>query len=139
MVAKITLILLMMIIHSQQSWPQTLKVKSERQFKIAFASCYKVFNVENNPIFSSIEATNPDVFIWLGDVAYVDKRVVAPFIFAPNDNETNIREIYNFTFNDQKYQKMKKSTQVIGIYDDHDYNLNNGDGRLDLKHKEQIK
>jgi len=28
---------------------------------------------------------------------------------------------------------------VIGIYDDHDYNLNNGDGRLDREHKEQIK
>ena len=94
----------------RQSWPQKLESKSEQQLRIVFASCYKVVRIENNTIFESIEQKKPDVFIWLGDVAYVDKRVLPPFVFAANKNETNIREIYNFTYNDRKYQQLKRNT-----------------------------
>lgn len=41
------------------------------QLHIAFGSCYGIFGWESR-IFETIAADEPDLFIWLGDVAYLD-------------------------------------------------------------------
>ena len=44
---------------------------SDRELKIAFGSCYGLFNQWNN-IFEVIANTDPHVWMWTGDVAYTD-------------------------------------------------------------------
>ena len=38
----------------------------------------------NNSIFETISKLNPDTYIWLGDAAYVDVRIIPPFFYISN-------------------------------------------------------
>jgi phosphodiesterase/alkaline phosphatase D-like protein len=46
---------------------------SVQQYKVAFGSCSALTNTEDTSIFQNIANTNPDAFIWLGDVTYLDR------------------------------------------------------------------
>ena len=43
----------------------------EKGLRIAFGSCYGIYE-KRSDIFDTIATDEPDLFIWLGDVAYVD-------------------------------------------------------------------
>lgn len=46
-------------------------------YKLSFGSCFKYpsFKIDGDSIvFQAIKALKPDSFVWLGDLAYVDKR-----------------------------------------------------------------
>ena len=81
---------------------------------IAFGSCNH--QDKEQPLWSDIEASAPDLWIWTGDVVYADSTT------------TKERERY---FTKQKlqpdYQRFAAATPVTGTWDDHDYADNNSD------------
>lgn len=49
---------------------QTINVEDKDQISITFGSCYGIWD-RTSDIFKTI-APSTDIFIWLGDVAYID-------------------------------------------------------------------
>ncbi|WP_276390158.1 alkaline phosphatase D family protein [Eudoraea chungangensis] len=83
------------------------------ELTIAFGSCNKV-DIENL-LWDDILKSKPVLWIWGGDNIYADTEDV---------NE--IRAMYEAQNNIKGYKKLKRKTQVIGTWDDHDYGLNDG-------------
>ncbi|GAB2633528.1 alkaline phosphatase D family protein [Belliella aquatica] len=99
--------LLLLLLNFQQN------VEAQQITKIAFGSCNK--HDLPQPLWNPIQEDKPEVFIWLGDNVYGD---------------THNMELLESKYNTQKaipaYQKLKENTQVIGVWDDHDYGINDG-------------
>ena len=72
----------------------------------------------------------PDVFVWLGDVAYTDH----PLHFAPMRVDY-IKDRYDQTRNALGYSKLAEKTKIVGVWDDHDFGTN--DGGRHFPHKQQ--
>lgn len=80
---------------------------------IAFGSCNKLSYPQT--IWPHIIANSPQLWIWLGDIVYADT--------------TDLRALaahYKKLKTLPDYKKLRKNTQIIGIYDDHDYGINDG-------------
>jgi len=80
---------------------------------IAFGSCNKAN--EPQPLWAEIIQQQPDLWVWLGDNIYGDTP----------DMELMQQE-YQRQFYHKGYQKLLASTAVVGIWDDHDYGVNDG-------------
>ena len=91
---------------------------------IAFGSCHKVNDPNSDLILTSIADQNPDAFIWLGDIVY-----------GKDGNPKHLSKRFQKLKSKSSYQNLLQSTAVYGIWDDHDYGLNNA-GR-DYQHKER--
>jgi alkaline phosphatase D len=104
--------------------PSTIHpVKNVR--RIIFGSC----NNQNHaaPLWEDIINEKPDVFIWLGDIVYSDRSFLGAWRW-PNSLE-NMQKNYIKQFNQHDYTTLRNNghTEIIGIYDDHDYGENDGD------------
>ncbi len=80
---------------------------------IAFGSC----NRQNRPqpLWQPILADQPDLWIWMGDNIYGDTP----------DMDT-LRAKYELQNLVPDYQALKAKTPIIGVWDDHDYGINDG-------------
>ncbi len=111
-VLKLTIILLALVSGCQKKQSANDSV-SQKETIIAFGSC-------NRPeldqlIWQPIIDHDPEVFIWLGDIIYGDSH------------DTNVlRDMYNHQKSNPEYKELLQSTPVIGIWDDHDYGVNDG-------------
>ncbi len=110
-----TLILALTLPLAAQS---TSEVHSEKTItKIAFGSC-------NNPrdktpaIFNAVIAKQPDVFVFLGDNIYGDTK----------DMDV-LKKKYQELEAVEDFRKLRESTTMLATWDDHDFGLNNGNGR----------
>lgn len=99
---------------------------------LTFGSCYGLFGHEPADIFYRIAELRSDLFIWLGDVAYVDEKHFTPPFFRYAGKE-KIQEKFNINKFKPEYTKLRETTPMIGVWDDHDYGVNNGDGTLKEK------
>ena len=82
--------------------------------RIAFGSCNS--QDKPQPLWSSIEEENPDLWIWTGDNIYADTE--DPNVF---------REKYDRQLAQEGYASFIKSVPFLtGIWDDHDYGRNDG-------------
>lgn len=79
--------------------------------EIAFASCFK--EARPAPALKAIVGLKPDVFIWMGDNIYGN---------SPDGDV--LREKYQVVLDHPEYAKLRKSTRIIGTWDDHDYGKN---------------
>ncbi len=80
---------------------------------ITFGSCNK--ENEPQPFWAEMQPLKPDLWIWLGDNIYADT------------NEDKVfRAKYNRQLSNKDYAKFVRRTPVVGIWDDHDYGVNNG-------------
>ena len=86
---------------------------SDAILNIAFGSCNKQ-DLENH-LWDDILGMQPDLWIWGGDNIYAD-----------TDNMDIMRKMYAAQDQVPGYRKLKKSTPVLGTWDDHDYGLNDG-------------
>eukprot|EP01134_Creolimax_fragrantissima_P006551 CFRG6551T1 len=91
--------------------------------KLAFGSCSKHHLPQ--PVWPRVLEYDPQVWVWLGDAVYADKRN-----FAFNWQSTDV-EVMQSTWDTQKNhdgykQLVKHDTQIIGTWDDHDYGINDG-------------
>lgn len=100
---KNVLILALIFIGCKAPHPQTTKV--------AFGSCGH--ENEPQPILSLAADTKPDMFIYLGDNIYGD-----------TDNMDTLQAKYNRLAAKPEFQKLKASTEMLAIWDDHDYGRN---------------
>ncbi|MEO9485159.1 MAG: alkaline phosphatase D family protein [Ekhidna sp.] len=82
--------------------------------RIAFGSCSKQSQTDDQ-LWSEINSSNPDVWIWLGDNIYGD-----------TEDMSIMKEKYDLQKSHPDYQKLLKRSDVIGIWDDHDYGVNDG-------------
>lgn len=79
--------------------------------RIAFGSCNR--QGEDQPLWRPIRATNPDLWIWLGDNIYADTHDMAA-----------MDSMYAVQNQVPGYRALREETQVIGTWDDHDYGAN---------------
>jgi alkaline phosphatase D len=80
---------------------------------IAFGSCNRM----NMPqtMWQHVIANNPQLWVWLGDIIYADT----------NDMRA-LAAHYKRLKTTPDYKKLRAKTQIIGVYDDHDYGVNDG-------------
>jgi alkaline phosphatase D len=89
---------------------------------IAFGSCSD--QKRPQPLWDDIVAQKPDLWIWLGDNIYGD-----------SENMDTLRAKYARQKSNPIYQQLRQSTPIIGVWDDHDYGVNDG-GKEYPKRKE---
>ena len=132
------------IIFSLLKFTNSLYVKDGKHPEVqlnnfAFGSCFNGFGSKNRlrfDIFEKISIKNPDLFVWLGDVAYldnVDHHLLLGTV--PAYNEKKLKTKYDETFYEKNYENFRKEKPVIGIWDDHDYSYNNAKGDSPYKHQ----
>jgi len=81
---------------------------------IAFGSCSNQ-RLEQK-YWSTIISKQPDLWIWSGDIIYSD-----------TENMEEHKKEYDIMKNNPQYQKFIGQIPVIGVWDDHDYGVNDGD------------
>lgn len=80
---------------------------------IAFGSCSD--QKRPQPLWDDIVRQKPDVWVWLGDNIYGD-----------SENMDTLKAKYDRQKANPVYQQLRQSTSVIGVWDDHDYGVNDG-------------
>jgi len=99
--------------------------------RIAFGSCAD--ETEDQSIWHEITATDPDVFLFMGDNVYGDAKVdEAGF---NNPDLPKMRQSYVDLGKSKPFEALRQSTPVLAVWDDHDYGLN--DVGADYVYKEQ--
>lgn len=80
---------------------------------IAFGSC----NRQNRPqpLWQPIISEQPDIWIWMGDNIYGD-----------TPNMDTLQAKYEMQNQVPDYQALKAKTPIIGVWDDHDFGINDG-------------
>ncbi|MCC6462399.1 MAG: alkaline phosphatase family protein [Saprospiraceae bacterium] len=78
---------------------------------IAFGSCNKLDKPQT--MWTDVAANNPNLWVWLGDIIYADTTDLNALAAHYKRLKTN-----------PEYKKMRSKTQVMGVYDDHDYGCN---------------
>lgn len=81
--------------------------------RIAFGSCSRQDRPQ--PLWQPIIDTQPDVWIWTGDIVYGD-----------TEDMDELRAKYDLLKRHPGYTRLRNLCPILGIYDDHDYGLNNG-------------
>lgn len=80
---------------------------------IAFGSCNKLQMPQT--MWPVVAANNPELWIWLGDIIYADTTDMKALAAHYRRLKTN-----------PEYKKLRAKAQIVGIYDDHDYGVNDG-------------
>jgi alkaline phosphatase D len=80
---------------------------------IAFGSCNKLTMPQT--MWPHVAANNPNLWIWLGDIIYADTSDMRALAAHYKRLKTN-----------PEYKKLRAKAQIIGVYDDHDYGINDG-------------
>ena len=80
---------------------------------IAFGSCSD--QKRPQPLWDDIVAQKPEVWIWLGDNIYGD-----------SESMDTLKAKYDRQKSNPVYGQLRQSTKIIGVWDDHDYGVNDG-------------
>lgn len=81
--------------------------------RIAFGSCAR--QDKDQPIWDRVNAWNPELFIFLGDNIYGDTEDMAL-----------MRAKYQMLADKPGFRALRRNTQVIATWDDHDFGVNDG-------------
>ncbi len=95
--------------------------RSEPINRIAFGSC--VHQDKPQPVWDVVNAAKPDVFVFLGDNIYGD-----------SEDPAVLQAKYKQLGAVPGFQQLRQQTDVVAIWDDHDYGVN--DGGLEYPSKE---
>ncbi len=105
--------------------------KTEPLTRIAFGSCLS--EKEDQTIWNTIRAENPDAFLFLGDNVYGDVYRNHPSFTDPS--LPMLRESYNVLAKSEPFAQFRQETPMLVTWDDHDYGIN--DGGADFAFREQ--
>ena len=94
--------------------------------RIAFGSCAD--QTQPQPIWESILAWRPDLFIFAGDNVYGDFNTA---------DAAKLKRAYEAAAGIEGYTRLRASVPHLAIWDDHDYGLN--DGGVEFPHKAAAK
>ena len=81
--------------------------------RLAMGSCNK--SKKPQPLWPIISSFNPDLFMFTGDVVYLDTT-----------NFQVMKKKYVRQSNQADYVEFKEKVPIIGVWDDHDFGRNNG-------------
>lgn len=81
--------------------------------RIAFGSCNREYKPQ--PLWNAILASDPQVWIWLGDIVYGEA-----------DNLPDLERRYNALRAHPGYAAVRERARVLGVWDDHDYGVTDG-------------
>ncbi|WP_439881859.1 alkaline phosphatase D family protein [Pontibacter sp. MBLB2868] len=120
----VVLLLVLFILPSQPSFSQLPSPQNDDHVRIAFGSC----NDQNKPqpLWESIVATKPDLWVWLGDN-----------IYANTSNMLDMYTDYQKQLKQEGYQQLLVTTPITGIWDDHDYAYDNAGADYEKKQQSQ--
>jgi len=79
--------------------------------RVSFGSCHKTGR--NEQIWERVADTKPQLFLFMGDNVYAD-----------TEDMKEMREAYAKLNETPEYRAMRKATQVLAMWDDHDYGAN---------------
>ncbi len=106
--------------------------------RIAFGSCAR--QMQDAPLLNTVVATNPDLFLMIGDVVYPDINDEATALLDPWPNENSVermRQVYGQMAAKTEWQNLRKSVPIMAVWDDHDYGINDGASDFPLKAESQ--
>lgn len=95
----------------------------ERLQRIAFGSCAKQSLPQ--PIWDTIAAHEPDLFLFLGDNVYADRPTVP-------ERAEQIQAAYDALAAKETWQRFAASTPILATWDDHDYGKNDAGAEWEL-------
>ncbi len=104
--------------------PTMVKAKDRLIKSVAFGSCLK--QTRPQPVWDSVLLAKPDVFVLLGDNIYGDTR----------DME-KLKNKWNTFSSISSFQKVRSSSYLLGIWDDHDYGENDAGNEYPRKAESQ--
>jgi len=90
------------------------EIRSKTLTQITFGSCSKQDKIDDQ-LWDEVNSLESDLWIWLGDNIYGDTVDMAV-----------MREKYDLQKSHSGYQKLIAKTEVLGIWDDHDFGVNDG-------------
>jgi len=99
--------------------------QSERVTTVAFGSCSDQDSKQQ--LWSEINDSNPDVFVFLGDNIYGDTH-----------NFDTLKAKYQKQKNDDELGSLFANTHILGTWDDHDYGVNDGGKNYSLKDSSKL-
>lgn len=97
--------------------------------RIAFGSCY-VPQFETPGVWKTIQASDPDVLLLLGDNVYQTEEKVQPELLE-------LRQAYAQLAAELEFKQLREHTTVYAVWDDHDYGLNDAGGELPVKYESE--
>ncbi|TNV78551.1 hypothetical protein FGO68_gene9981 [Halteria grandinella] len=124
---------------------QIINFQDKSTFKLAYGSCNGWRN-RTSDIFKQVLKDEPDIWLWLGDAAYSDRKLITrdlqgdPTRISLTQDEVNyIENRFNASKFDPYYTQLREQnkTKILGIWDDHDYGMGNGD--VTFKGKDQVR
>jgi alkaline phosphatase D len=90
---------------------------------IAFGSCARERQAQ--PIWTEILATQPDLFLFIGDNQYADFwEKDGRMVMEPVPNPGRIQEAYDALAAQPGYRRMQRACPIMATWDDHDYGAN---------------
>ena len=106
--------------------------------RIAFGSCNKQY--EPQPLWQEILRLQPlDLWVWGGDNIYADRRrsfFERAYLYLQGDDrakvmfesatQSKLRADYQHQLSHPDYAQLVRNIPVVGIWDDHDYGINDG-------------
>ena len=98
--------------------------RADSTFRIAFGSCGS--QEHPLPIFDDVVKHRPDVFVFLGDNIYGD-----------TDDMAVLKQKYQQLGDKPTYQNLKRNTEILATWDDHDYGRQ--DAEKHYRHKAACK
>lgn len=118
------ILLILLALNSHPTFSQLLATQNDNHIRIAFGSC----NDQNKPqpLWESIVATKPDLWVWLGDN-----------IYANTSNMQDMYSDYQKQMQQEGYQQLLATTPITGIWDDHDYAYDNAGADYKMKQQSQ--
>lgn len=93
--------------------------------RIGFGSCLK--QEDDQSIWNTIAASNPDVFLFIGDNVYGD-------VWSKDADLPELRQAYRTLARSEPFAKLRQSTPVLPVWDDHDYGMNDAGGTYEYKY-----
>ncbi len=89
---------------------------SAHSFRLAVGACARVGS--NGAVFDAIAATDPLLYLIIGDMHYGD---------IPDDDQERFREVLDLTLTRPAQSSLYRSVPIAYVWDDHDYGFNDGD------------
>lgn len=117
-------LLVLILAVSCSSGKKIIENSLENEFVIAFGSCNKASLP--NLLWDDIANSNPDIWIWGGDIVYAD-----------TDDMDTLSSMYKAQNDIPGYKKLKAKIPIVGTWDDHDYGLNDGGTEFHAKKESQ--
>ncbi len=94
------------------------------EFRIAFGSCAR--QGQDQPIWSAIEAKDPNLFLFIGDNIYGD-----------TDDPAALREKYKQLGSKSQFESFRRRVPILPTWDDHDYGRNDAGREYPMKVESQ--